>query len=179
MLTQHWESSVNRMWTSRIALIFLTGVGSIQMFGDLAQLPLVKGFGAAISASPAPKVFTAHKGFETYSSRFYLRWTAKNGAHHQLELTPEIYRGVRGPYNRRNAYGAALSYAPVLNSNPQTQPMLNAAIDHVFCGESSLLDEIGVPKEQTTGVFEFELRPQQKLPPDHPWKLNYKINCNV
>lgn len=161
-----------------VAAVFLGVIGSMQMAGDLLGIPALKGIGTALSASPAPKVFTAHKGFETYSSRFYLHWLDKAGTWHQVELTPEVYRGVRGPYNRRNAYGASLSYAPVLYANEQTRPMLDAAINHVFCGQSTLLSEIGVSREKTAGQFRFELRPRQKLPANHPWKLEYKVNCN-
>jgi hypothetical protein len=163
---------------SAMVVVLLTGIGSLQMVGDLAQVPVLKGFGTAFAASPAPKVFTAHKGFETYSARFLLHWTDKQGARHSLELTPEVYRGVAGPYNRRNAYGAALSYAPVLNSDERTRPMLDAAIQHVFCGRSTLLEEIGVDRASAQGHFEFELQPRQKLSPDHPWKLRYEINCH-
>ena len=54
-----------------LAPAFLVVLGCTQMIGDIFNLQTVKGFGAATSASPAPKVFTAHKGFETYSSEFF------------------------------------------------------------------------------------------------------------
>jgi hypothetical protein len=160
------------------ALVVLTLVGCVQMAGDLAQLPLVKGFGTALVASPAPKVFTAHKGFETYSSHFYVHWTDKRGAQRTLELTPVVYSGVAGPYNRRDAYGAALSYAPVLYSDERARPMLAAAIQHTFCGRSTLLSEVGIDRAESDGRYVLELRPRQKLPPGHPWKLRYEVNCN-
>lgn len=164
-------------WKFYLAPVFLTALGCLQMAGDLLGLDAVKAVGAATSASPAPKVFTAHKGFETYSSHFYLSWTGRDGTPRELQLTPEVYRGVRGPYNRRNAYGAALSYAPVLHSNQLSRPMLEAAIDYTFCGRSSILEEIGVNRSDVRGPFIFELRPRQKLPEGHPWKLRYRVDC--
>lgn len=161
-----------------VALVLLTAVGCVQMAGDLLQIPMLKGFGSALAASPAPKVFTAHKGFETYSSQFYVHWSDKRGSPHTLELTPQVYSGVAGPYNRRNAYGAALSYAPVLHSDERTRPMLAAAIQHTFCGRSTLLEEVGIDRAASDGRYVLELRPRQKLPPGQPWKLRFEVNCN-
>ena len=110
---------------------------------------------------------------------FFLQWTDKAGDRQELQLTPEVYNGVAGPYNRRNAYGAALSYAPVLHSNMLSRPMLEAAIQHTFCGNSSILAEIGVDREDVIGAYQFELRPRQKLSPNHPWKLNFEVSCDA
>jgi hypothetical protein len=113
---------------STIAAAALVAVGTLQMIGDVAQVPVIRTAGAITHASPAPKVFTAQSGFETFSSRFYIDWTDTHGIAHTLELTPREYRKVQGPYNRRNAYGAALSYAPVLVANPRTRAMHQSVI---------------------------------------------------
>ena len=162
-----------------IAPVLLVVVGILQMAGDLLDIPAVKAVGAASVASPAPKVFTAHKGFETYSSFFYLTWVDRDGTPREMKLTPEIYRGVRGPYNRRNAYGAALSYAPVLQSSPLTKPMHDSAMQYTFCGASSILEEIGIDRKTVAGGLRVELRPRQKLPADHPWQLAYEVECDA
>ena len=166
-------------WKRYGALTFLVVIGTVQMAGDLLGLDTVKAVGAATSASPAPKVFTAHKGFETYSSVFAVMWRDASGQEQELLLTPKVYGGVRGPYNRRNAYGAALSYAPVLDSNPLTKPMLEAAIRHTFCGSSTILEEIGIDRSTVTMPFMFELRPRQKLAADHPWTLRFEVDCDA
>lgn len=88
-------------------------VGLSQMAGDLLGLPTLKGLGAATAAAPAPRVFTAVRGYEAFSTRFALDYTDAAGRAHSLPVTPERYAHVRGPYNRRNVYGAALSFAPV------------------------------------------------------------------
>src|SRR5882672_3820600 len=106
-----------------LTLLPLIGIGCMQMVGDVFHLPVVKAFGAATGASPAPKVFTAQDGFETYANRFFLEWRDAAGATQSLELTPQVYSGIGGPYNRRNVYGAVFSYAPVLEANPATRPM--------------------------------------------------------
>jgi hypothetical protein len=152
----------------------------MQMVGDLLDIRAIKAIGAATGASPAPKVFTAHKGFETYSAQFFVRWTDKaTNQEMELRLTPAIYRGVSGPYNRRNAYGAVLSYAPVLHSDPATRPMHDDAIDYTICGQSSLLEELGVDRATIVGPIVIELKPRQQLPADHTWKLRYEVVCDA
>ncbi|WP_193182722.1 hypothetical protein [Nisaea sediminum] len=163
-----------RRWAGP-TLLFLLGI--LQMTGDLAGSPVAKAIGAATAASPAPKVFTAHEGFETYSSTFHISWFDRSGTRHELQITPETYGGVVGPYNRRNAYGAALSYAPVLQSNPMTRPLHDSAIRYTFCGSSKILEEIGIDRTDTTGVYTVLLRPRQILPSDHYWRLSYEVDC--
>ncbi|WP_114521408.1 hypothetical protein [Altererythrobacter sp. ZODW24] len=165
-------------WKRYIGPVLLVVVGCVQMAGDLLGLPVVKAIGAASSASPAPKVFTAQRGFETYSARFFVMWRDKQGAARELHLTPEVYAGVQGPYNRRNAYGAALSYAPVLFDTEITRPMLNSATKHTFCGNSTILEEIGIDRSNVDGAFQFELRPRQQMKAGHTWKLKYEVSCN-
>src|SRR4030095_12354867 len=105
------------------AEIILLIVGFLQMTGDVLGLSALKGIGAATVASPAPKVFSAARELETYSSRFFLEWTDRQGQAHSVALTSEIYSRLAGPYNRRNVYGAALAYGPVLSTDPRTQSM--------------------------------------------------------
>ena len=57
----------------RGAAIFLVVLGTAQMLGDLTGVLPLKAIAAATGASPAPKVFSAVRGLETYSTRFFLR----------------------------------------------------------------------------------------------------------
>jgi hypothetical protein len=160
-------------------LIFLLLVGCLQMAGDLAGLPAVRAFGLALHASPAAKVFTAQEGFETYSSHFYLDWTDTDGKAHSLHITPDVYyHGVKGPYNRRNAYGAALSYGPVLSRNPKTLPMFEEVAHFALCGDAPILSELGIDPQTVKGPVTIRLVPRQKLPANHTWKLKYDIACS-
>ena len=51
---------------------------------------------------------------------------------------------MRGPYNRRNAYGAVLAYGPILFSNPRTKPLFESVARYALCGDAPLLRELGL-----------------------------------
>jgi hypothetical protein len=127
------------------AAVFLVVLGTAQMLGDLAGFLPLKAVAAATAASPAPKVFSAVRGLETYSTRFFLVLGDR-----RVELTPELYARIRGPYNRRNVYGAALAYGPVLPRQLREPVMRYALCD------STLLHEMGLPNARTVAV---ELEP--------------------
>ncbi|MBM4255681.1 MAG: hypothetical protein FJ147_07265 [Deltaproteobacteria bacterium] len=152
---------------NRAAIVLLI-VGVLQMTGDVLGLAALRGIGAATVASPAPKVFSAARGLETYSSRFFLEWTDRAGTVHSLALTPEIYGKLAGPYNRRNVYGAALAYGPVLSTDPRTQPMFQAVIRYAFCGDAPVLKELGINPKDVAGHMQVRLDPIPGTPADLP-----------
>ncbi len=133
---------------SRAAAVALCALGLAQIAGDLLGIAPLKGIAAATGASPAPKVFSAVQGLETYSTRFYIE-----GAGRRIVLTPEIYSRMRGPYNRRNVYGAALAYAPVIPA-----PLRDPVILRAFCGDPPLMRELGFDWSRA-GPFAIELEP--------------------
>ena len=142
------------------AAIVLVILGLAQMAGDLANLPPLKAIAAATGASPAPKVFSAVKGLETYSTRFYLEWDSGTGETQMVELTPEIYARLSGPYNRRNVYGAVLAYGPVLSSDPHTRPLFDSVAGYALCGDAPLLRELGIaPAEVRSSRIRLEPLP--------------------
>jgi len=124
----------------RIAPALLLVIGLAQMAGDVFHIVALKAIAAATGASPAPKVFSAVRGLETYSTRFFIA---------NVEITPEIYSRMRGPYNRRNAYGAALAYAPVIPVE-----LRDPVMRYALCGDALLLKELGI-----SGPPEIRLEP--------------------
>ena len=127
------------------AAIFLVVLGTAQMLGDMTGVLPLKAVAAATGASPAPKVFSAVQGLETYSTRFFVVLGDR-----RVELTPELYARIRGPYNRRNVYGAALAYGPVL------PPAIREPVMRYALCDGTLLEELGFPNSQTVAV---ELEP--------------------
>ena len=149
----------------KLAALGLLGIGLLQMSGDVLAIPALKAFGAALQLSPAPKVFSAVQGLETYSTRFFLEWTEASGAERSVPLTPQLYARMRGPYQRRNVYGAALAYGPVLTTNPATRPMFEAVARFALCGDAPLLRELGLSTSARAVRIRLEPRPGADLGP--------------
>jgi len=145
---------------NRLATLLLIAIGLLQMSGDILHLPRMKGLGAATAASPAPKVFSAVRGLETYSTHFYLEWTDTLAQLHSLEITPELNSHLRGPYNRRNIFGAVLAYGPVLVSDPRSRPLFNSVAAYALCGRAPLLRELGIDPSTISGALRIRLQPR-------------------
>lgn len=96
------------------AAVILLLIGVTQFIGYAFNIPMLKGIGFASAIAPFPKVFSDVDGLETFASEFTLVLTSDQGALTELPIGPELYARLKGPYNRRNVYGAALSYAPRL-----------------------------------------------------------------
>ncbi len=147
------------MKSANKAAVMLLVVGLMQMTGDLLNVPALKGLGAATLASPAPKVFTSVRGLEAYSTRFYLEWTANNEVAHSIQITPEIYQRVAGPYNRRNIYGAVLAGGPLLVTDERLLPMFQAVTNYALCGDAPLLRELGIEVRSVKGKVRIRYEP--------------------
>lgn len=129
----------------------LLAVGLAAMAGDAGGWAPVEGIALATMASPLPKVFSAVDGYETFAARFTLIAERPDGSETAIELTPESARGLAGPYNRRNVYGAALAYGPKL-------PL--EVWEAVFCfglePGGPLRAELGVPADAVRVAVEIE-----------------------
>ena len=133
--------------TRNIFAAALLVLGMMQMIGDISGIAAIKGIAAATAASPAPKVFSAVRGLETFSTRFILEWDDRAGQAHAMELTPQTYAKMRGPYKRRNIYGAVLAYGPVLPAELR-EPVMRYALT----GDAPLLRELGIDPEGVTNI---------------------------
>lgn len=142
--------------------IFLLALGLLQMSGDLLRVPVLRGIGTATVASPAPKVFSSVQGLETFSSEFYVEWVDRAGVAHSLKLTPEVYARIKGPYNRRNVFGAALAYAPILQEDAHTKDMFESVVRYALCGQAPLLQEIGIDPGQLSAPPTIRLVPRSR-----------------
>lgn len=114
-----------------------------QMVGDALGIRWLKGIGAASVAAPLPKVFSDIVGLETFASTFVLEVETPRSVERR-EITPIVYARLRGPYNRRNVYGAALSYAPRLPA-----PLWQQVFCYGFALDGPLRRELAVPADAT------------------------------
>ena len=155
----------------------LTVLGLLQMAGALFGIPALQALGAATLASPAPKVFTTSRGLESFSSRFVLHWREADGTPRELAITPQVSARLRGPYNRRNVYGALLAFGPVLTANTETRPMFAEAARFALCGDAPLLRELGI---EPGNAFEVRVRVESRsgaYPADLPSEVTAPCPC--
>jgi hypothetical protein len=82
-------------------------IGFTEMTGDLSGNRVLKGLGAVTVIAPCPKVFCDMDGLEAFASDFMI--TAEANEPWSIPITPQLYSRLKGPYNRRNVYGAVIA----------------------------------------------------------------------
>lgn len=127
--------------SANVVALVLTAAGCLPMIGYMMESRALRGIGAASAMAPFPKVFSDVDGLETFASEFTLRWRDAEGEH-TLAITPELYSRLKGAYNRRNVYGAALSYGPRLPA-----PLWQSVFCYAFASEGPLRAEFGLPPD--------------------------------
>lgn len=126
-----------------IAAIIILAIGSLQMAGYITGSKVMRGIGLASGVAPFPKVFCEADGYEAFAAGFTVEGTLE-GKSWSRRLDPRWYSDLRGPYNRRNVYGAALAFAPRL-PEALRQSLLNEALSP----GSTLRQELGIPENIT------------------------------
>lgn len=140
-------------------------IGCLQIIGHVFKNKNIKGLGAMTASSPLPIVFTTVKDLETFSSDFFFLMTDNMGTQKRIQITPELYSKISGPYNRRNVYGAAIAYGPILDST-----LLNSVLHYAICKEV-LIKELDL---DTKLKYEIQVVSNSN---QQTWTL--KPNCNV
>ena len=125
------------MRTAGICILMILGL--LQAIGYITGSSSIRGLGLVTTASPLPIVFTEVKGVETFASDFYLVWEKENNKNDSIKITSNIYSKLKGPYNRRNVYGAVISYGPVL-----PEERIISVLNYGLCTDQSLLKEMGL-----------------------------------
>lgn len=154
-----------------ICAALLLALGLAQMLGAVLNIAPLKGLAAGTAASPAPKVFSSVKGLETFSTQFELRWTTSDGATRTLPLTHEIYPRLKGPYNRRNVWGAMLAYGPVLATEPLTRLMFQDIVQYGLCDRAPVLMELGIDPKTATNIS-IHYTPREGTSPSVPMLIH-------
>lgn len=116
------------------------------MAGDLLHCLPLKGIGAASTIAPFPKVFCDNQGLEGFASEFTITAEGPKGTTN-IVLTPELYSQLKGPYNRRNVYGAALAFGPKL-----PPPLWRSVFAYGLGPGGPLREELELPHDSTNVV---------------------------
>lgn len=151
------------MKKEEFAALLLLILGLLQMAAVLANISPIQGLAAATVASPAPKVFSVSGGLETYSTKFHLEWKTQAGKSMSLEITPELYTYLKGPYMRRNVYGAILAFGPVLYSDERSRPLFDSAAEYALCGDAPVLRELGIDPKEVAGNVRVRFIPREGM----------------
>jgi sterol desaturase/sphingolipid hydroxylase (fatty acid hydroxylase superfamily) len=155
---------------------FLVGLGLLQMIADFASLPQLKGLAMASGASPAPRVFCALDSLETFSSKFQIEWKDSSGKSHAFWLEPGAANRMKGPYNRRNVYGAVLSYGPLFEKSLLMKPLYDSVLSYGVSANAPLLTEMGIDPEEIDGKFWISVYPRPGLDVSHlPLKKEVRL----
>ncbi|MEP2776928.1 MAG: hypothetical protein ABJQ29_12095 [Luteolibacter sp.] len=130
-------------WRNRAAIVLLI-IGLSQMAGYILKLPALRGIGLASGVAPFTKVFSETDGYEAFAATFTIQATDGEGNIWSRELDAEWYSQLRGPYNRRNVYGAALAFAPRLPEELREEILREA-----LKPGSKLREELGLTDDLT------------------------------
>ncbi|MGJ8676016.1 MAG: hypothetical protein ACSHX0_00720 [Akkermansiaceae bacterium] len=133
---------------SNILALVLLVFASSAMIGEILKMPTLKGLGLASCAAPFTKVFChaqeyqSDNEFETFAAEFTLNFQTPRGEVQSIKITPEIYRQLKGSYQRRNVYGAILAYGPAFSQEVQ-QKTFHYAIE----SPGTIRKELGIPDD--------------------------------
>ncbi len=160
-----WSAFMKQVERLNLVALIILIFGFSQMIGYVLDIPPLRGIGAASTIAPFPRVFSDADGIETFALNFILEYRDSGGNPKRLGITPEIYSRLEGPYNRRNVYGAALSYGPTPRF---PQRLFNQVFEYAFVEPGPLRAEFGIPQGATD--FQLLVTSKTKGRPDH-WRL--------
>lgn len=132
------------------ALVIL--IGLLQSIGYITGIVAVRGFGQALGSSPLPIVFTQVHGVETFACDFFIKYVDESEVACEVQITPALYSKLKGPYNRRNVFGAAISYGPVLKKE-----LWQAVLNYGLC-KKILVEEMGLPNTASNYCISIKTR---------------------
>ena len=154
----------------KFSIWVLLVVGHLSIFGKILGNDTIQGLGFLTTASPLPLVFSSFRGVEGFASQFYIEFQ-QSGENKRIHITPKAYEKLKGPYNRRNAYGAAIAGAPMLTGERE-KPMIDAIHRFGFC-KGGLKKEFRVSED----VTELKIIVESKtIGQERSWE--FPVNCN-
>lgn len=132
------------MINRRVLYLILFLIGCLQMIGATVGSSTLKGIGLASVASPLPLVFSHFRSIETFAADFQLRLKNKDKIIYDTPINSALYSKLKGPYNRRNIYGAVFAYGPAL-TRPAERVLVLSVLKQGFCNGGPLAAEFDLP----------------------------------
>jgi sterol desaturase/sphingolipid hydroxylase (fatty acid hydroxylase superfamily) len=121
----------------------LGALGCAQMIGFYMDLSVVRGAAILTVASPLPLAFSHFRGHETFSNAFSYKARTVSGVALEGFIDPALYGRVRGAYNFKNAFGAALSYGPFF-VEPWQLDARRSVLRYGFCEPGNIVSDSNI-----------------------------------
>ena len=147
---------------------FLGLVGLLQMVGNCGHLPWLQKAGLSTAASPAPKVFCAMEGRESFEGRYFLDWKDAKGEAHSLPIDHHVLARFQGPETRRAMYLFTLE-----GRSGDWAPFTRSVERRIACGP--LLKEWGLDPGLVQWPVTVRIAPAN--PSGHPLSIPYGEPC--
>ncbi len=152
------------------SVLLLLLVGHISIVGKLLGIEIIQGLGFISTASPLPLVFSSFRGVEGFASDFFIHYRIEN-EEKSFQITSEVYDYLKGPYNRRNAFGAAFAGAPMLTAENEKR-MVDSVLRYAFC-QPQLKSEFKIPLSASDIVLTVVSKTQGS---EKSW--TFPVGCN-
>lgn len=133
----------------KIVYLILLLIGLLQIIGLTPGLQPLRGLGLATVAAPLPLVFSHFRGNETFAADFKLQLLKNEQIVFDQQIDSQMYSLLRGPYNRRNIYGAVFAYGAYLNK-PGEVELVQSVLKRGFCDGGPLKGEFGIESDFDT-----------------------------
>jgi sterol desaturase/sphingolipid hydroxylase (fatty acid hydroxylase superfamily) len=154
-----------------IGFMVLLVIGCSNTVGYFGELDNIRGIAFATSASPLPLVFSAYNGVETFSTSFEFNITFMNGTTRSQMMDHKVYGMMKGPYNRKNMFGVALSHGPFFDKENMIQ-VRQQILHWGLCNPGDLAKEFGI-MEKIKKVY-ITIKSKTKGNEDREWKIIVK-----
>lgn len=128
--------------TQKSPTILIGLIACLPIAGHFLGSDTIKGLGLVSGFAPYPKVFCESHGYEPFAATFELQGSNDK----TITLTADRYSDLKGPYQRRNVYGAALAYAPRLPDDLRDHLFEKIMTDRFTLAEELDLTEVTDPE---------------------------------
>ena len=162
---------VSKGMAEKVFSYLLIGIGSLQLLGLVIGNDTIRGLGFATGASPLPLVFSKFRGVENFAADFFIDVEFDNGDRLETRLTSEMYSNLKGPYNRRNPYGAVLAYGPMLTEKHEVQ-LRDQILRYGICSNGPLARELGYEQIIRSATISFRSKTKGK---EKTW--DFHVEC--
>lgn len=168
--TKEFETGIGarRNLLLQFLLVF---VGLLSCIGYVLDIQPIRGLGFATVASPLPLVFSHFRGHEAFTNNLTVQLTTRSGVVVEEKVDYRVFSSMAGPYNRRNAYGAVISFGPFFTTERELL-LRDSVLKYGFCHPAPLLQAYGLTEALSSAKIFVRPRLEGKA---QSWMI--PVNC--